>query len=107
MNKRSNYILLILLVLMTLPVVIDVLLWYTVTTYTTSFSEAKIEYLNNFPEPVRNTTLLTVISIITGTIAGCGAVILDNRSAKRLKTTAKVLAVINFTLTALHIFSLM
>ena len=107
MNKRSDYILLAILVLFTFVIVYDVLLWYTIATYTASFAEAKIEYLSKFPEPLRNTTLLSIIGIIVGLSTGCGSIILDNRSVKGVKKAAKVLAVINIGLAALNVFTLM
>lgn len=104
MKKRTAFLFFIA-ILALLFVIADIFLWLMVSSDTTTFDDAKHQYLNYYPSTLQNTQLLTSISIIL--LVFSGTVFLSATKTKSLKIAAIIMGIIAVLLLMWKIFSLM
>ncbi|RWW99963.1 hypothetical protein [Flavobacterium cerinum] len=104
MKKRTSFLFFIA-ILALLFVITDISLWFMVSSNTTTFDDAKHQYLNNYPSSLQNAQLLTAISIIL--LVFSGTVFLSASKTKSLKIIATIMGIVAVLLLMWKIFSLM
>lgn len=104
MKKRTAFLFFIA-ILVLLFVITDVSLWFMVNNDSPTIEEANRQYLNHYPSSLRNSQLLTTISIVL--LLFSGAVFFSATKTKSLKIAAIMMGTVAVILLIWKIFSLM
>lgn len=106
MNKDKNNALFYIGLLLFFVAVADMTLWIVTTTHKhATFEETVDDYLSYFPEMLQNATLLTMLNIMF--LALAGGLFYKSMKSIKLRTAAKILAILSAVLLFWNVFSLM